>query len=217
MSWLTQDRQRLELFRQGDPMVLRQVYDQYAPGLARSLTNGVKIESQGRHLFFEGWRSAFEVDDLLQETFLRAFSSDARSSYDGIRSFSSWLLAIARNLLVDNYRKSQRLMDLLVPLPDDAAESVDLRREASPEMGARDRELAAAINAFVETLEKNERILLQLRLEDGASRKETSRKTGWSAMQVRVREKKLIQQLMDILEQQTLNASSNRSAGDAPL
>ncbi|NLI74848.1 MAG: sigma-70 family RNA polymerase sigma factor [Candidatus Riflebacteria bacterium] len=49
-------------------------------------------------------RNLQEVEDLAQETFLRAYSHLA--GFDTGRKFSTWIVAIARNLLVDRYRKN---------------------------------------------------------------------------------------------------------------
>jgi len=41
-----------------------------------------------------------EVEDIVQETFVKAYRHIA--SFDCQRRFSSWLVTIARNLLIDN-------------------------------------------------------------------------------------------------------------------
>jgi RNA polymerase sigma-70 factor (ECF subfamily) len=50
--------------------------------------------------------STDEVDDLVQETYLRAIPSLA--SYRGESSVRTWLLAIARNVCADHVRRRQR-------------------------------------------------------------------------------------------------------------
>jgi RNA polymerase sigma-70 factor (ECF subfamily) len=50
--------------------------------------------------------SAGEVEDLVQETYLRALPRVA--SYRGEASVRSWLLAIARNVCADHVRRRQR-------------------------------------------------------------------------------------------------------------
>ncbi len=49
-------------------------------------------------------RSFQEVQDLSQEAFLKAYRH--LNSFDQKRKFSSWLLKIGRNLLIDRYRKN---------------------------------------------------------------------------------------------------------------
>ncbi len=47
-----------------------------------------------------------EVEDIVQETFIKAFRH--LETFDCERKFSAWLLTIARNLLIDSRRKSAR-------------------------------------------------------------------------------------------------------------
>lgn len=47
-----------------------------------------------------------EVEDIVQETFVKAYRHMA--SFDCQRKFSSWLVTIARNLLIDNRKKTNR-------------------------------------------------------------------------------------------------------------
>ena len=49
---------------------------------------------------------AQEVEDVVQETFIKAYNH--LSTFDCERKFSSWLLAIARNVMIDLKRKSGR-------------------------------------------------------------------------------------------------------------
>src|SRR5450432_2669120 len=61
-----------------------------------------------------------EEDDLVQETYLRAFRSLA--SYRGEAPVTSWLLAIARRVCADHVRsrvRQRRLMGALSQVPDD--------------------------------------------------------------------------------------------------
>src|SRR3954447_20532861 len=101
--WLIEDRERLKRFRAGEATVLAEVYALYSPGIALALSNEMTVTVNGAHYRFRGTVSAFDVDDLLQETFVRAFGEQARLSYDGLRPFRAYLLTIARNLLVDRF------------------------------------------------------------------------------------------------------------------
>jgi RNA polymerase sigma-70 factor (ECF subfamily) len=103
--------------------------------------------------FFAYWvRSRPDAEDLTQQTFERAFR--AWNRYDEARaSVSTWLLAIARNLMVDHMRAGagtrQRPMedsDLneLPAAPDRRRLGIDPDLErALAELGARERELIA--------------------------------------------------------------------------
>jgi RNA polymerase sigma-70 factor (ECF subfamily) len=70
----------------------------------------------------EALGSRGEVEDLVQETYLRALGSIRR--YRGDAPVRVWLLAVARNVCADHVRRrqrSRRLVERLRPLADDAA------------------------------------------------------------------------------------------------
>lgn len=192
MPWIGEDAIRLAGFRTGDGAVLADVYLHYAPGLQRSLRAGLTIDSQGVRHVISHLAGAWDLDDAVQETFLRAFSVDARKAYDPTRPFSAWLTAIARNLLIDRHRSARHT----VPLADDAFEDA----AASPEATTADRQVERKLQAFLVGLDDQERLLVELRLERGAPRREVEARTGWSAMQVRVREKRLFARLLDVVQ-----------------
>lgn len=210
--WLTQDRLRLQAFREGSRAMLASVYTEYAPPLLRRLLAGFPIESGGGTLVFLGRQSSFESEDVLQETFVRAFSDRARLAYDGVRPFAAWLAGIAHNLLVDRHRSTARREGLFVAGVEALADE-----RPSPEALAADGELAAAFAGFVDTLEKDERVLLQLRLGERATRRAVSEKTGWSAMQVRSREKKVFDRLLSHMRRFGIEARRTGSGSDGSL
>ena len=67
----------------------------------------------GRFLYSSG-APASDVDDLVQETFFRAFRG--LESWRGDASFRSWLFTIAGNLLRDEFRKRKGRQ--MLPLDD---------------------------------------------------------------------------------------------------
>ena len=107
MSFLAEDRQRLEAFRRGEKETLGLVYRHYAAALSRRLAGGIQLEAGNQRLRAElnGW---CDIEAILQETFVRAFSPKARGAYDGLRPYSAFLLGVARNVLLDEYRRHRR-------------------------------------------------------------------------------------------------------------
>jgi len=59
-------------------------------------------------------RSRLDIDDLLQEVFLRACSSLPRFQWSGEESFFRWLSGIARNVVHEAARREKR--ELILPL-----------------------------------------------------------------------------------------------------
>jgi RNA polymerase sigma-70 factor (ECF subfamily) len=103
--------------------------------------------------FFAYWlASRPDAEDLTQQTFERAFRAWGR--YDETRaSVSTWLLAIARNLLIDHRRATpspamasvdEQALDAVPATPDQHSVGLDPDLErALGELGPRDRELIA--------------------------------------------------------------------------
>lgn len=201
MPWLTQDRDRLDAFRRGDPTVLAEVYQHYVGVVVDVLTYGFSFQGGGQSFRFHGFRTPFELDDALQETFYRAFSPKGRQAFDGLRPFRNYLLTIARNLTIDRLRK--RKLEQRLCTPEDSAES-DAARTApaeSPEHGAMLRQLRQLIADFKAELDEPTRALFELRFEQGLSRAAVCEQLGLGPMQIRTRERKLRHRIADRLQQ----------------
>ncbi len=59
-----------------------------------------------RYLFFRAYEDRALAEDLTSETFLKAF--EKLDTFDSDQKFSAWLYAIARNTLIDYFRKNKR-------------------------------------------------------------------------------------------------------------
>ena len=94
--------------RQGD----REAFDRLARDSEGPLRSLIDIQ------LGEGLRSRVEVDDLLQETFLRAFQSMRQFEGETPAAFRTWLSGIARNAVIDRARRL-------------TAKKADYRREVS--------------------------------------------------------------------------------------
>ena len=103
------------------------------------------------------------VDDLYQETFIRAFTSLA--SFRGESSFRTWLTRIAiRECL--NHRRRQRRWRWL-PLPEQATLAGLVSREAAPDGQALRQELWDHLAAALETLPDSQRTAFVLKYMQG--------------------------------------------------
>ena len=97
-----------------------------------------------------------EVEDVTQQTFERALKAWRR--FDPARAHPrSWLLAIARNLLIDHYRRDRS--KLLRPLGEGGIPEDQLPSDEGPEAGGVSPALAAAL----ETLSSRDREVVALR------------------------------------------------------
>lgn len=196
MPWLTEDAERLRRFREGDTAMLAQVYSTYAPILGRALMAGITVNARAGSFHFGGVRSPFELDDLVQETFIRAFGDEARRAYDGVRPFRHYLTGIAKNLLVDDHRRAwrMRLVD------EDEAPPADPKWPlTNPERQASDAELRRVYGDLMATLDEPTREVVRLRFEEQVPRNVVTERTGLGEMQIRAREASVRKRFFRIL------------------
>lgn len=108
----------LDAFRRGERWALDRVYREHARMLDRYLRS-LAHAARAREVVHNG-----VIADSLQETFIRAFSPGARSTYDGSRRFAPYLRRIAKNLFIDQLRaRGRALAPYLDTIPDESATS----------------------------------------------------------------------------------------------
>lgn len=144
MTTLAEDPQLIAAWRGGDQAAATALVHRHGPMIGRFLV------SRGA--------DTSDVDDLLQETFFRAFTH--LESWRGDGSFRGWLFRIAGNLLKDRYRRNGGRQ--FVELADD--DRVD---PADPEMDLDADETAARIQAELLRLPRLQREVFRLRVEQG--------------------------------------------------
>src|SRR3954451_3408621 len=110
MTLLIERRELLERFKKGERKALEEVYRHYVADVSNFLQRGFSFASRDRTLRFVGYAQPFDLDNAIQETFTRAFKESARIGYDGLHSYRNYLFAIARNLVVDEFRNREVAM-----------------------------------------------------------------------------------------------------------
>ncbi len=140
---------------------------------------------------------ASDVDDLVQDVFLRALPKlcDLR---DAAR-FGPWLAAITRNRANDYYRQTRAVAAVTESLPEDEAEL--------PASSTAPNAEAAMILAFVRNLPDAYRETLILRLVEGMTGPEIAARTGLTPGSVRVNLHRGMQQLREKLGQASLGGA----------
>jgi len=213
MSLLCSDRPLLERFRQGDREALARVYQEYSPLIAAFLSRGFTFSSRGRTLQFNGYHQPFDLENSIQETFLRAFAERARLAYDGLNPYRSYLTAIARNIVLSEFRKREVAMSQLVRVVDQESTNAleDLSEvqpvtsgepEPSGEAQFLKQELTRLYDAFLEALSPppaHQQFFLA-RFEEGLTQVEAGRRVGISHMQARTLEKKLRKRFLKFMQ-----------------
>lgn len=190
------NRALLDAFRRGERPALTSVYQRYVDEVATLIRRGFTLDAA--RVTIPGVSSPQRQLDLAQEVFVRAFSEKGRLSYDGISPFRPWLLRIAKNLMIDEGRRSGRT----VPL-DDAAQAA-LERDDAPLAAPEDelnwKNLREATLAFCATLDPERRRFVQLRFENELSQADTAAALNVSRRQVRTMEDEVRGQLRAHLE-----------------
>lgn len=200
MTLLTTDRTLLMGYREGRPEALERVYREYARPLAGYLRQGFRFQSKGSEHYFAGIHAAFDLDNALQEIFMRAFSPAARERYDGLRPFSGYLFAIARNWVIDHGRRTRReaLVSILPNNEPSHAESD--ASGAHPSVANEASELDSLIAGFFADRSADDRTLYALRFSEDLSQSSVAERMGLTRIQVRRREAALLRDLLDHLK-----------------
>jgi RNA polymerase sigma-70 factor (ECF subfamily) len=118
--------------------------------------------------------SEVDVDDVVQETYLRLLRARERSEVVSPKAF---LFAVARNLATDRFR--HRLVAQTEPLVESEALAVLDEREGTPEIIAHNEELELLTEA-IQALPDRCRQIFTLRKVYGLSQPEIARQLGVS-------------------------------------
>lgn len=164
-------------WRGGDEAAAAELVRRHARPLARFLGAGGAGE---------------EVDDLVQETFFRAFRGIAR--FRGDASFRSWLLAIGSNALKDLRRHRRRRQ--VLPLGDREIED----EHADPHDQVRERDLLARLQEGVQQLPPMQRDVFLLRAQQGLPYEEIALALETSVGAARVHYHHAVKRLKQVLE-----------------
>lgn len=114
-------------------------------------------------------RSAEDAEDLVQEILLRAWRR--RETIRDERKIVPWLYQIARNTLIDHYRRSRPETEGELPAGEVAATGDERSAE---------RELASCLGPLLATLPDHYRAALELSELEGLTQRETAERLGIS-------------------------------------
>ncbi len=125
-------------------------------------------------------RNADIADDLFQETFVKAIMTIRQGRYQGNGKFSSWIMRIAHNLVIDQFRVEQSAN----VISNDESE-YDLFCEAELSDNSKEAELIneqtlSDVRLLMEQLPENQREVVFMRFYQDMSFKEISDATGVS-------------------------------------
>jgi len=129
-------------------------------------------------------RDAQRVEDLAQETFLKAWR--ALEQFDGRAPFEHWLSRIAVRTALDHLRREKRRRNEIA-LPDLGEDALDWLRRADEEGELSARDAAEILHRALRRLPPADRVVITMQELEGRSVKEIAAATGASRIAVRVR------------------------------
>jgi len=173
---LAEDRVLLKRFKEGERQAMSAVFRHYCEPLAGYIRRGLRCPGDG-HKGGTG-RGRLEAQDLLAETFRRAFEERARLAYDGLSSYEGYLKTIARNLLIDHLRRPDIVRLPEAAVDEDERVSDHEERPPSPERMAEQAELARLLRSFLEPLTQVEQSFVELRFRQGLSQEQVAERLG---------------------------------------
>ncbi len=203
--FLAKNERLLEAFKRGDRGAMDEVYRQYLPGVTAFLRKGFTFRSGRGHFYFKGVQEPSDLNAGVQEVFRRAFEDRARQSYNGVNSFTNWVLAIARNMIINQFRNREIAFSDYVSATDERGHLAILDDEVTEEFSGvlygqqaarqdsqvESVELKQLIDKFMRELTEHDRRLLIYRFAEGKGQEETADLLGSTRMKVRTAEAKL--------------------------
>lgn len=159
----SEDTALIDRWKAGDPRAATTLVERHADALARFAVSS-------------GERS--EIEELVQDTFVRAFSSI--DSFRGESTFRTWLFTIERRLMLDR-RRSERRQRTTVPVePSDAVTEFDALDNLLAE------EAESRVRKAVAALSPTQHEVFSLRVEQGMSYREIAEIVGTTEGAARV-------------------------------
>jgi len=154
------DRQLVERARNGDKRAFDLLVQKYHRRLMRLLSRMVRNQE--------------EVEDIAQETFIKAYR--ALPQFRGDAAFYTWLYRIgvntARNYLSSRKRQMPTISDQAMNDDDDVDERIVAQDINTPESMLLSKQVAMAVNDAVEALPEELRTAITLREMEGMSYEE---------------------------------------------
>ena len=172
-----QDAELIARWKAGDQRAATQLVERHAPALARfAVSCGVRED----------------IDELVQDTFVRAFGS--LDGFRGDSSFRTWLFTIERRLMMDRRRAEKRRPAGLEISEEDATTEYDALDDVMA------GEAEAQVVAAVQRLTPTQREVFMLRVTEGLSYKEIADTVGTTEGAARVHYHNALRTMKEVLD-----------------
>ncbi|MEO7916291.1 MAG: RNA polymerase sigma factor [Dokdonella sp.] len=147
-------------YAHGDVIAFEQLYKRHRGTLYRFLLRSLKQRA--------------DADELFQETWSRAIS--ARERYRPDAKFTTWLLQIAHNLVIDRFRRSRPMAS--ADETDAVFRELDAPESEQPERVLSEFEQRRKLQLALEEMPEEQRVAFLLRVENGMGLEEIGDITG---------------------------------------
>ena len=204
MTVFATDKELLRRFRSGDRQALAIVYWHYVDAVAVLLRRCLAAADR------RGWGTQADLADVLQDVFVKAFAERVRLAYDDRREYRPYLLAIARNALVDHLRGTPREVRL-DPATFEALVGAQTRQmhESAEQLPWADPQTMLLVDHYVARLAEAERAVYLERYVRCRSQEQAAQALRMTRQQVRTLEGKLRQGLARELARSRLSARAS--------
>ena len=142
-------------------------------------------------------RDAHKVEDLAQETFVKAWR--ALEQFDGRAPFEHWLSRVATRVALDHLRREKRRQNE-IRLPELGDDALDWLRSDDEKNELDARSAAELLDLAMRELSPLDRVVITMQEIEGRSVKEICAATGASGVAVRVRALRARGKLRRVLE-----------------
>lgn len=200
---------KVVLFKSADRETFTWVYRTYVDEVAKMLTGGFTFNSKGDRVRFAGYRRPYQLQEAIQETFLKAFGESARRSYDGTRPYAPYLMQIAKNVVIDGFRKESLDRSLFVMIghlvyenetEEEAIGRLGQQHAESPEDLAAKNQIHVLVRVFVDELGPEDQQIVNEHLAGDASQSEIAELMGVDRNEIRRRIKSIREGLLKHLK-----------------
>jgi RNA polymerase sigma factor (sigma-70 family) len=201
----------LGAFRRGDKAALEVVYRHYVKGLTHFVQKGFTFRSAEKFFYFKGFRNVFDLHNAVQEVFRRAFEEKARLSYNGVSSYSNWILAIARNMIINQFRNREIPFSQFEEregeggrqwenqLTDEYSGVLHGTTGDNQDLAMEKAQLKELMARFMTQLSDEDKELVRLRYTEGQGQEETAKAMSSTRMRIRTQEAKVRRRLIAYL------------------
>jgi RNA polymerase sigma factor (sigma-70 family) len=204
---LHKDKKLLRAYREGETWAYEQVYRLYSEPVRRFLQGGFTFVSRGRTCRYRGGNAGIDTDAIVQETFARALSASTRRNYDGERPFKNYLFSIAKNLVLREFQRRDRVLQV-----ENTEETTDAlaRRgvdfglttaDQNPEHAVQDEDLMRVTREFISDLSEEERVFFEHRFASALTQEATAEAMGCTRARVKLLEKSMRRRFLTVLRE----------------